>query len=66
MEAVYSSETYKSTWRYSPETNMSVIHSVWLTVLWDIAPCSLVQIDRRFRSAYWLHYRSGDGGIKDL
>jgi hypothetical protein len=26
-----------------------------MTVFWDFAPCSLVEIDRRFRSAYCLH-----------
>jgi hypothetical protein len=28
---------------------------------WDIAPCSLVGTDRRFRGAYYLHHE-GDGG----
>jgi len=26
-----------------------------MTVLYDIAPCSLVEIYRRFRGAYYLH-----------
>jgi hypothetical protein len=26
------------------------------TVLWDIAPCSLVEVDRRFWGAYCLHH----------
>jgi hypothetical protein len=30
-----------------------------MTVFWDVAPCSLVKIDRRFRGAYWLHNQNG-------
>jgi hypothetical protein len=29
-----------------------------MAVFWDIAPCSLVDTDRRFRGAYCLHYHS--------
>jgi hypothetical protein len=32
--------------------------SMKITVFWDVAPCSLVKIDRRFRGAYCLHFRS--------
>jgi hypothetical protein len=28
-----------------------------MTAFWDIAPCSLVEVDRRFRSAYCLHHQ---------
>jgi hypothetical protein len=28
---------------------------------WDIAPCSVVEVDRRFRDAYCPHYQD-DGG----
>jgi hypothetical protein len=28
-----------------------------VTVFWDVAPCSLVKIDRRFRAAYCLHHQ---------
>jgi hypothetical protein len=28
-----------------------------MTVFWDIEPCSLVKVDRRFRGAYCLHHR---------
>jgi hypothetical protein len=28
-----------------------------MAVFWDIAPCSLVDIDRRFGGAYYLHYQ---------
>jgi hypothetical protein len=30
---------------------------VKMTVLWDIAPCSLVEVYRRFRGAYCLHHQ---------
>jgi hypothetical protein len=26
-----------------------------LDVIWDVAPCSLVEIDQRFKGAYFLH-----------
>jgi hypothetical protein len=34
----------------------------WQTALWDIAPCSLVEVDRRFKGAYCLHYQGDDNG----
>jgi hypothetical protein len=30
-----------------------------MTVFWDIAPCSLVKVDRRFRGVYCLHHQGG-------
>jgi hypothetical protein len=31
--------------------------------VWDVAPCSLVEVDRRFIGAYCLHHdRLNDGG----
>jgi hypothetical protein len=36
-----------------------------MAVFWDVAPCSLVDVDRYFREAYCL-YRLGDGGSKLL
>jgi hypothetical protein len=30
--------------------------SMKMTFFWDIAPCSLAEIDRRFRGSYCLHY----------
>jgi hypothetical protein len=32
--------------------------SLKMTALWDIAPCSLVEVDRRFGSVYCLHQQS--------
>jgi hypothetical protein len=29
-----------------------------ITVFWDVVPCSLVEIDRRFRGTYCLHHQS--------
>jgi hypothetical protein len=34
-----------------------------MTVFWDIAPCSLVEVDRCFRGAYRL-YHQGDDNLK--
>jgi hypothetical protein len=28
-----------------------------MAVFWDVAPCSLIEIDRRFRDAYYLHHQ---------
>jgi hypothetical protein len=28
------------------------------TAFWDIAPCSKIEVDRRFRGAYWLHHQN--------
>jgi hypothetical protein len=33
--------------------------SLMTTVFWDVAPCSLVEVYRRFRGAYCLHHRGG-------
>jgi hypothetical protein len=32
----------------------------------DVVPCSLVEVERRFRGAYYLHYESDYGGSKYL
>jgi hypothetical protein len=29
-------------------------------VFWDVSPCGMVHTDRRFRGAYFLHYRGGN------
>jgi hypothetical protein len=33
-----------------------------MTVFWYIAPCNLVEVDRRFRGANWLHHHLPDDG----
>jgi hypothetical protein len=38
-----------------------------MTVFWDVVSCSLVEVDRRFRNVYCLHYQCDhlhDGGSK--
>jgi H+/Cl- antiporter ClcA len=35
-------------------------------VLWDAAPCSLVEVYRRFVGACCLHHRPDDGGSKNV
>jgi hypothetical protein len=37
-----------------------------MTVFWDIAPCSFVEVGRRFRGAYCFNRRPDCGGSKDL
>jgi hypothetical protein len=36
--------------------------SMKIIAFWDIVPCGLVAVDRRFRGAYCLHHQGGDGG----
>jgi hypothetical protein len=60
--------------RTSPEVSVYVVRSqvltaasMKMTAFWDIALCSLVEVDRRFRGAYWLHpHIIDDGGSKRL
>jgi hypothetical protein len=44
--------------------------SMKMTVFWDVAPCSLVDVYRRFRGTYCLHHQgdecTDDGGSKHL
>jgi hypothetical protein len=43
--------------------------SMKMTVFWDVAPCSLVEVYRRFRGTFFLHHQSDqpdDGGSKYL
>jgi hypothetical protein len=38
-----------------------------MTVFWAVPPCSLIEIDERFRGAYRLHHHHPDyGGSKHL
>jgi hypothetical protein len=34
--------------------------SMKIAVFWDVAPCSLVGTDRRFRGAYCFHHQDDD------
>jgi hypothetical protein len=38
--------------------------STKLTVFWDAAPCSLIEIDRRFRGTCSLHHQRDDEGLE--
>jgi hypothetical protein len=31
-----------------------------MTAFWDVSPCSLIEIFRRFIGVYWLHRQSDD------
>jgi hypothetical protein len=44
--------------------NASIIRAnVKMTVFWNVAPCNLVEIDRRFRGAYCLHHQGVTMGL---
>jgi hypothetical protein len=32
-------------------------YSLKMAVFWDVAPCNLVKIGRRFRDAFWIHHQ---------
>jgi hypothetical protein len=34
--------------------------SMKITIFWDVAPCSLVEVYRRFRGAFCLHYQGDE------
>jgi hypothetical protein len=34
-----------------------------MAAFWDIALCSLAEVDRRFRDVYCFHHKGDDGGI---
>jgi hypothetical protein len=36
--------------------------SMKMPPFWDIAPCSLLGVDRRFRDAYSLHHQGDEAG----
>jgi hypothetical protein len=63
MEAVHASETsvyfYETTQRNLPEgyVRFQVLTAaiMKMTAFWDIAPCSLIEGDRRFRGVYCHH-----------
>jgi hypothetical protein len=40
--------------------------SMKMSVFWNIAPCSLVETDRRFRGAYCFHHHGHDNGRRNL
>jgi hypothetical protein len=50
-----SGEKYCTTFWYTNEIN-HVNLNLKMRVFWDIAPCSLVGVDRRFRGVYCLYY----------
>jgi hypothetical protein len=43
----------------SPQRTEAVVK---MTAFWDVVPWSLVEVDRRFRSAYCLHHRPDEEG----
>jgi hypothetical protein len=40
--------------------------STKMAVFWALAPCSLVEVNQRFRGPCRLHHQGDDGGSKDL
>jgi hypothetical protein len=51
---VYTAEVLKL-WGAPPGVRVDYMRDVFILkfgVLWDIAPCSYVEVDRRFRDAY--------------
>jgi hypothetical protein len=48
------------------EISGSHVYKYKMTVVWDVARCSLVETDRRFRGAYCLHHRPEDNHLHRL
>jgi hypothetical protein len=42
------------------------VASMKMAAFWNIALCSVVEVDRRFRCAYSFHYQGNDGGSTHL
>jgi hypothetical protein len=40
--------------------------SMKMSAFWDVAPCRLLEVDRHFRGAYYLHHRPDYGGSTHL
>jgi hypothetical protein len=42
-----------------------IVHKMYIKmiVFWDVAPCSLVEIDPRFRGAYCLHHQGDEWAV---
>jgi hypothetical protein len=60
-------EFFESIIRYTYMTfQVLTAASVNTAEFWDIAPCTLVTVDRRFRSAYCLHHQGRDDGGKNV
>lgn len=36
-----------------------------ITAFWDMVQCILIEVDRRFRGAYWFHHQVNDSGYHD-
>jgi hypothetical protein len=45
---------------YNVRFQVLMAASMKIRAFWDVAPCSLVGIDRRFRGAYCLHHQDED------
>jgi hypothetical protein len=59
----------RKTWVYSPSkifykrVRLNFVRCtdmLKMTVFWDVVPCSLIDIQRRFKGAYCLHYQGDD------
>jgi hypothetical protein len=45
---------------------IKIENAVEETAFWDIEPCGIVEVQRRFRGAYCLHYQDGNRGSTHL
>jgi hypothetical protein len=43
-----------------PERYVILVLNLKMAVCWDTAPCSLIEIDQRFRGAYCLHHQGDE------
>jgi hypothetical protein len=52
--------------RYFVKFQVLTVASMNIRAVWDIALCSLVEVDRRFGGAYCLHHQGGESFIAQI
>jgi hypothetical protein len=55
------SSTYLHTYLFLVRFQVLRATNMKMIFFWDVAPCSLVDIDRRFTGAYCLHHQGDQG-----
>jgi hypothetical protein len=54
----YSAHTSRQSKVASMRFQVLTATNMRMAVFWDVAPCSLVEVDRRFRGTYCLHHQA--------
>jgi hypothetical protein len=54
---IYERKSYGANYKVPVRFQVLTAASMKIRAFWDVAPCSLVGVDRRFRGAYCLHHQ---------